>query len=92
LKANPAFKGLPGSLFSHAVKVWRKYLDRENWEEMKREDSPRAFELRHALFLLEYPDKFAFRTLETRYYEGRKLSKGKKRDSEVQNMDLTRGN
>lgn len=92
LKANPAFKGLPGSLFSQAVKVWRKYLDRENWGEMKREDSPLAFELRHALYLLEYPDKFAFRTLETRYYEGRKLGKSKKRDSEVQNANLTRRN
>jgi hypothetical protein len=75
LKSNPAFKGLPEGLFNKAVKVWRKYLERENWDEMKREESPRAFELRHALYQLGYPDNFAFSTLETHYYVGRKLAR-----------------
>lgn len=75
LKSHPAFKTLPESLFRNAVKVWRKYLERENWSEMKREESPRAFELRHALHLLEYPDKFTFSTLETHFYAGKKLAK-----------------
>lgn len=71
LKNNPAFKGLPESLFNKAVKAWRKYLERESWDEMKREEGPRAFELRHALYRLGYPDTFTFSTLETHYYVGK---------------------
>jgi hypothetical protein len=38
---------------------------------MKREEKPRFFGFRHALYLLDYPDKFTFRTLETHYYKGK---------------------
>jgi len=85
LKANPAFKGLPESLFNKAVKAWRKYLERENWAEMKREDSPRAFELRHALYRLGYPDIFTFSTLRSYYFAGKKLAKDKESALDYQN-------
>ncbi len=74
LKSHPAFKALPDDLFKDAIKVWRKYLERENWTEMKREEKPRSFEFRHALYLLSYPDEFKYSTLETHYYKGKDLA------------------
>jgi len=41
---------------------------------MKEEERPRSFELRQALYLLDYPDKFAFSTLETHYSRGKKMA------------------
>ncbi len=73
LMDNSAFGNLE-TLFRDAVKVWRRYLHQENWEAMKKGDKPQSFEFRHALFLLEYPDKFKFSTLQTHYYVGRKLA------------------
>lgn len=74
LKSRPYMKAVPEELINSAIKSWRKYLSRENWNEMKTDDKPRAFEFRHALHLLDYPDEFTYSTLETYYYEGRKLS------------------
>jgi hypothetical protein len=74
LKGRSYLKALPERLFDTAVKGWRKYLSDETWNEMKSDDKPRAFEFRHALHLLGYPDEFAYSTLETYYYEGKKLS------------------
>lgn len=74
LRTCPAIQGVPEELFDRAVKAWRKYLPDENWNEMKPEDKPRSFEFRQALHLLGYPGGFAYSTLETYYYEGKKLS------------------
>jgi hypothetical protein len=73
LKSRPVLKDFPKQLFDEAVKTWRKYLQDENWKKMKPEDKPRAFEYRHALYLLDYPERFTFATLETQYYAGKKL-------------------
>jgi hypothetical protein len=75
IKNSPALKGVSEELIDTAIKTWRKYLADENWNEMDPEHKPRAFEFRHALHLLDYPDTFAYSTLETYYYEGKKLSK-----------------
>ncbi len=73
VKSSPAFVNVPESLFDEAIKHWRKY---GGVKEIKvKEHNPRFFEFRHALHLLEYPDKFAFSTLRTRYFEGKKLDK-----------------
>jgi hypothetical protein len=74
LKSRPALKGIPKEILNDAIRRWRKYLPEERWNEFKRDDSVRAFEFRHALHLLEYPVEFAYSTLETYYYEGKKLS------------------
>jgi hypothetical protein len=78
LKTRPFFKGIPENLVDSAVKAWRKYLSNDDWESMEEKDKARAFEFRHALFLLNYPDKFKYSTLETYYYEGKKLSENQK--------------
>lgn len=78
LKNNPALKAIPEELITLAIKVWRKYLPDEAWDEMKPEDKPRAFEFRHALNLLGYPAENTYATLETYYYEGKKLSEKQK--------------
>jgi len=74
LKSRSYLKALPETLFDSAIKSWRKYLSNENLNKMKPDDKPRVFEFRHALHLLEYPDNFTYSTLETYYYEGKKLS------------------
>lgn len=74
LRSNPAIKNVPKELLNEAIKTWRKYLEGEDWDKMKPEDKPRAFEFRHALHLLEYPNEFKYSTLDTYYYEGKKLS------------------
>lgn len=74
LKSRPILKGIPDEIINDAIRKWRKYLPEERWNELKRDDSVRAFEFRHALHLLEYPLEFAYSTLETYYYEGKKLS------------------
>lgn len=74
LKSRSYLKALPEKLSDNAVKSWRKYLPDENWNEMKPDDKPRAFEFRYALHSLDYPDEFAYSTLETYYYEGKRLS------------------
>jgi len=74
LRTRPTIKDIPKELFDRAVKTWRKYLADENWNEMKLEDKPRAFEFYHALHLLDYPHSFKYSTLETYYYKGKKLS------------------
>lgn len=78
LKSRPVLKDFPEQLFAEAVKVWRKYLESENWNGMRSEDKPLAFEFRHALHLLDYPDEFKYSTLETHYYKGKKLSGAQK--------------
>lgn len=79
LKSRSYLKSLPEKLLDDAIKAWRKYLPDERWSEMKSDDKPRAFEFRHALHLLGYPDEFMHSTLETYYYEGKKLSDGQTR-------------
>lgn len=74
LKTHPAVADMPPELFDRAIRAWRKYLLDERWEEIEPEDKPRSFEFRHALGLLGYPDEYALSTLETYYYEGKKLS------------------
>lgn len=74
LKSRPLLKDIPQELSDEAVKTWRKYLERENWREMKSEEQPRSFEYRYTTRLLGYPDEFTYSTLETYYYEGKKLS------------------
>jgi hypothetical protein len=74
LKSRPGVKDFPEQLFDEAVKTWRKYLKSDNWNEMKPEEKPRAFEYRHALYLLSYPDKFKFSTLDKQFYVGKRLS------------------
>lgn len=73
LKSRSYLKSLPEKLLDDAIKTWRKYLPEESWGEMKSDDKPRAFEFRHALHLLGYPGEFTHSTLETYYYEGKKL-------------------
>jgi len=74
LKSRPVLKDFPEQLFAEAVRTWRKYLESENWHAMREEDKPRAFEFRHALHTLGYPDGFLYSTLETHYYRGKRLS------------------
>jgi hypothetical protein len=74
LKSRMVLKDASGELFSEAVKTWRKYLGSEKWGEMLPEEKPRAFEYRHALHLLNYPDEFKFSTLDSYFYVGKKLS------------------
>ncbi|MDX6269891.1 MAG: hypothetical protein QOD28_1114 [Acidobacteriota bacterium] len=74
LKSRPMLKDVSDVLFNEAIKTWRKYLLHENWKEMKAEEKPLAFEYRHVLNLLDYPDKYTFSTLDTHYYIGKKLS------------------
>lgn len=74
LKSRPVLQDVPRELFDKAVKTWRKYLESENWRGIKTEDAPRAFEYRYALHVLGYPKEFTCSTLETYYYEGKKLS------------------
>lgn len=74
LKSRPTLKDALPELFDEAVKTWRKYLMHESWDAIKPGEKPRAFEYRHALHLLHYPDKFAYSTLDTHYYTGKKLS------------------
>jgi hypothetical protein len=74
LKSRPILKDVSDALFDEAIKTWRKYLLHENWKEMKPEEKPLAFEYRHVLNLLNYPDEYTFSTLDTHYYRGKKLS------------------
>jgi hypothetical protein len=74
LKSRPFLKSLPEALLDGAIKMWRKYLSDESWDEIKPDEKPRAFDFRQALHLLGYPDEFMYSTLETYYYEGKKLS------------------
>jgi hypothetical protein len=74
LKSRSYLKAIPEELFDSAVKTWRKYLPDESWSGMRPDDKPRAYEFRHVLHLLGYPDEFTYSTLETYYYEGKKLS------------------
>jgi hypothetical protein len=74
LKSRSFLKVMPKELLDSAINTWRKYLPDEAWSEMKPDDKPRAFEFRHALRLLDYPDEFAYSTLESYYYDGKKLS------------------
>jgi hypothetical protein len=76
LKSRSYLQPLPEKLLDEAIKAWRKYLPNESWNELRSDDKPRAFELRHAIHLLGYPDEFMHSTLETYYYEGKKLSDG----------------
>lgn len=78
LKSRPVLKDAPGELFSEAIKTWRKYLENENWNKIKPAEKPRAFEYRHALHLLNYPDQFKFSTLDSYYYIGKTLSDSQK--------------
>lgn len=79
LKSRSYLKPLPEKLLDEAIKTWRKYLPDERWAEMRPDDKPRAFEFRYALHRLGYPDEFTHSTLETYYYEGKKLSDGQTR-------------
>jgi len=74
LKSRPVLRDFPEQLFGEAIKTWRKYLENENWNEMKPEEKPRAFKYRHASSLLNIPDKFTYLTLDKHYYAGRKRS------------------
>jgi hypothetical protein len=74
LKSRSFLKSIPGELLDNAIRAWRKYLPDEAWSAMKPDDKPRAFEFRHALRLLNFPDEFAHSTLESYYYDGKKLS------------------
>ena len=78
LKNNPALKSIPEELINAAIKAWRKYLPDESWDQMKPEDKARAYEFRQALHLLQYPAENTYATLETYYYEGKKLSEKQK--------------
>jgi len=71
LKTHPALNEIPGTIFNEAVKTWRKYLLDMRWNEMKPCDKPRAFEFRHALHLLGYPEEFTYSTLKTHYLRGK---------------------
>jgi hypothetical protein len=75
LKAVPGLKEVSKGLIDTAIKTWRKYLAHENWNEMKPEDKPRAFEFRHALSSLGYPLDFAHSTLEAYYHQGKSFLK-----------------
>jgi hypothetical protein len=75
LRNNPAFKALPATVFGDAVKVWRKYLEMENWNKMKEKERPRAFEFRHALYRLGFPDIFTHSTLKSYYFAGKRMAK-----------------
>jgi hypothetical protein len=74
LKSRMVLKDASAELFKEAVKTWSKYLVHENWGKMEPEEKPRAFEYRHALNLLNYPDEFRFSTLDSYFYVGKKLS------------------
>jgi hypothetical protein len=74
LISRPVLKDVPKQLFSEAVKIWRKYLELENWDKMKQQEKPRAFEYQHALYLLNYPDEYTYKTLDTHFYAGKKVS------------------
>lgn len=71
IKSHPALKDVPDLLFKDAVRRWQKYEEVSVIEDDK--DKPRCFEFRHALYLLNYPDKFAFGTLRNHYFKGQKL-------------------
>ncbi len=74
LKKHNALTGIPETLFDEAVKTWRKYLPEENWNKMREDEKPRAFEYHHALLLLGFPVEATYSSLETYYYSGKKLS------------------
>lgn len=74
LKTHRDFRGKPTALLDKAIKTWRKYLSEGDWNEIRVEEKPRAFEYQHALHLLEFPTEAAYSSLETYYYKGKKLS------------------
>lgn len=74
LKTHRNFRGKPTELLDKAIKTWRKYSSEGNWNELRVEEKPRAFEYQHALHLLDFPAEAANSSLETYYYKGKKLS------------------
>lgn len=74
LKARPMFSDVPEELLKEAAKGWRQYD--ENWSSLPPANSPQAFAFRHACKKLSYPE-YAYNTLRTKYYEGKKTSENK---------------
>ncbi len=74
LKKHQALEGIPATLFDKAVKTWRKHSHNEDWNNIRKEEKPRAFEYYHALHLLGFPIQATYSSLETYYYGGKSLS------------------
>lgn len=74
LLRRPMFTDVPDSLLKEAAKVWRKYD--ESWDSLPAKYGPQAFAYRQACHILNYPE-YAYNTLNQKYYEGRKVSKGR---------------
>jgi hypothetical protein len=74
LMARPMFSDVPEELMKEAAKVWRQYDER--WDSLPPANSPLAFAFRHACHKLDYPE-YAFNTLRTKYYEGKKAAETK---------------
>ncbi len=72
LKTKTPFKSVPRKLFNEAIKTWGKYKDQ--LIDIKPQEKPRAFEFRHALHLLKYPE-ITYSTAEKYFGEGKKLAK-----------------
>ncbi len=68
LKNKTPFKKVPKQLFGEAIRTWKKYKD--EFRSFPRQEKPRAFEFRHALDLLKYPE-IAFSTAEKYFQEGK---------------------
>lgn len=67
------FKDISPELFNKAVKTWRKYLLNENWEQMPKEEKPRAFQFKQALIDINFPTNYKYSTLQSFYEDGKKL-------------------
>jgi hypothetical protein len=75
IKSRPLYKSVPSKLFDEARTAWLQYHNVASLKEIPAEIKPRAFDLRHALFILNYPDENPYLTLLTYYYDGKKLMK-----------------
>lgn len=71
LRNKTPFKKVPKQLFGEAIRTWKKYKD--ELIEIKPHEKPRAFEFRHALDLLKYPE-ITYSTAKKYFQEGKILS------------------
>ncbi len=71
VKSHPRLQDLPPDLFVKAIKEWRSSV--ENSVNLKADAKPRVFMFKHSLRILEFPETYAFSTLQKHYEMGRKL-------------------
>lgn len=73
LKSRPMFADVSEGLLREAANIWRQHD--ENWSSLPPANSPQAFAFRHACRKLGYPE-YAYNTLRTKYYKGKKTADG----------------